>query len=285
MTRSKYTFANINFLDRCNLDCKFCLGKDVQKHIKSERSLNKHFRHFPNLVPYLNLLIDNNIQQIYLTGLNTDPLLYKYLKSFIDYLYEWEFYVGIRTNGLQAQKKINVINTCSTCREDAVGYTILTFSPTRLKQMTGRTVIPAWDWILKHTKVPYRVSIVVTRDNITEVEHMIRALAYYRKYGLKYIQLRKVATETRTRMFKKDWEVFETLATELKTAYKIKRKYETAEIISMYDVDVVLWRTIHTTANSMNYFTNGVITGMYEIINGYLRNLKGEHELQTLSPL
>ena len=27
--RSRYSFANLNFLGRCNLDCFFCLGKDL----------------------------------------------------------------------------------------------------------------------------------------------------------------------------------------------------------------------------------------------------------------
>ena len=30
MERSPYSFANINFLGKCNLDCDFCLGKDLE---------------------------------------------------------------------------------------------------------------------------------------------------------------------------------------------------------------------------------------------------------------
>jgi hypothetical protein len=50
-------------------------------------------------------------------------------------------------------------------------------------------------------------------------------------------------------------------------------EYENAKIIKgVYPIDVVFWETVSTTANSMNYFTNGVISTEYFIIEGYLKN-------------
>jgi len=51
---------------------------------------------------------------------------------------------------------------------------------------------------------------------------------------------------------------------------EIKVYNEYAEIYDVYGQDVVFWRTIKTSANSINYFTDGTISEKYFIIEGYL---------------
>ncbi len=64
--------------------------------------LDKHYNVWENLDKFLNECKSAKITNIYITGQNTDALLYKYLSDLIDYIKKREFNVGIRTNGYLA---------------------------------------------------------------------------------------------------------------------------------------------------------------------------------------
>jgi len=274
--RSKPIFANINFLGKCNLDCFFCLGKDIEEEFNKYNYNSVHFSNFPRLKDFLNICKKDGIKQLYLTGQNTDPLLYKYLSEFIDFLKEEGFYVGIRTNGLLALRYMDIINKCTTCQMDAVAYTVLTLDKKDMKLMTGVDTIPDWGKIFKLTQVPFRVSIVITKTNVRYIKNLIDYLLQYRtnKY-FKYIQLRRISTDTRFEKLKEHIYCFEEMATYFleEASYRNWKvdSFEKAEIIYYKGFPVVLWRTVSTSVNSYNYFVNGVISKEYFIIEGYLK--------------
>ena len=45
-----------------------------------------------------------------------------------------------------------------------------------------------------------------------------------------------------------------------------------AEIFNVYGKDVSFWSTVETSVNSLNYFTDGVCSDEYFIVEGYLKN-------------
>lgn len=262
--RSNYSFININLLGVCNLNCFFCLGKDLYDEFLGHDCLNEHFLNWPNFEKCLSICEENSIHNIYLTGQNTDPLLYSYLSDLVEYLKDRGFRVGIRTNGITAIAHLPVIN-----RLDSVGYSILTLDSRTQRLITGNAVVPEWDYILKNTNVHKRVSIVVCRYNHEEIESLIEWLS---NYDISYIQLRRISTDTRYEWMKEDIAVFETKVDELTKKYGIDGSFEAAPTVTMFGKEVVFWRTVETTANSMNYFTNGVISDEYFIVEGYLKN-------------
>lgn len=270
--RSKYSFANINFLDKCNLDCFFCLGKDLEEEFTKYSTLNIHYKDLPNLDKYLEFLKENDIKQIYLTGQNTDPLLYEYLQEFIDYLQNNDFFVGIRTNGIKAIEKMTILNKFNTCMGDAVGYSIISLHSDIHKKICGTSKIPDWSKIFEMTQVPYRVSVVINIYNQHEIEDIIQFVCNYKS---QYIQLRRISTDTRYELLKPDIEAYYTVKDRMLNRNISTTVYEKAKVIQgVYPVDVVFWETVSTTANSMNYFTNGVISTEYFIIEGYLKNVE-----------
>lgn len=274
--REKYTFANINFLGSCNLDCYFCLGKDLEREFCKYDFMGTHFTRFRNLDKFLDILKDYHIKQIYLTGQNTDPLLYYPLGEFIAYLQAKGFCVGIRTNGLMAEKRMDIINSCNTCYGDAVGYTVLTLNTIDQYAMTKRIYVPEWDKVFRLTEVPFRVSVVVTKINLPYLVELIHFVSAYRRINpnLKYCQIRKVSTDYRQETLKPDIDAFDKFSEIMKTHFSQKGKiYQSAEKYIINDIDVVLWRTTETSVNSMNYFTNGVISKEYFIIEGYEKAL------------
>lgn len=172
--RSLYTFANINLMGVCNYNCYFCVGKDIEKLVENQDQLTIHYEKWNYFQNFLKICEDLNITQLYITGLNTDPLLYMYLNELIRYLKNEGFFVGLRTNGRLALSHMNTINLCTTGFGDAVGYSMVSLDKVIHQKITGDSYIPDWGNIFSQTKVPFRVSIVVNRYNKAEISRLIK---------------------------------------------------------------------------------------------------------------
>lgn len=46
-------FANINLLGKCNVDCYFCLGKDIDSEFKKHNQINTHYKDWENFSEFL----------------------------------------------------------------------------------------------------------------------------------------------------------------------------------------------------------------------------------------
>ena len=264
--RDQYTFANINFLGKCNVDCFFCLGKDIEELLCKQNQMNDHFSTWKNIDKFLDICKQNNINKLYLTGQNTDPLLYKYLDEIIENIQSKGFSLGIRTNGYRALAKMDSINTL----KEEIGYSIHTLSPTTNKMILGRADIPDWENIINKSGNNVRVSIVVNRCNREEIWDILKFLSKFP--NIRYIQIRRVSTDTRLNELAPDISAYETFYTEASKIFPLNRKFVTdAEEYVIYDKPVVFWRTIKTSVNSLNYFSDGTISDLYFIVEGYLR--------------
>lgn len=279
-TRSPYTFANINFIGKCNQSCFYCLGNELAEEVEGVDNMSTHFSEFLHLPYFLKECREHSIEQVYLTGLNVDPMQYEYLRDFIAFIKQEGFYVGMRTNGITLDtSNIDIINSLTTCARDAVGYSCLAYTGWIRPHIGGKDTFIDWHWTLENTKVPFRMSHVVTTQTCLELFGMIRWLA---QYGPEYIQLRKVASQ-RPEMIPHQ-QAFDFVSARLLEYADIMEyqitEYEAAKVIAWGGMDVVLWPTVDTTANSLNYFTNGTFSNDYFVIKGYkesaLENLKGE---------
>ena len=167
--RSAPSFANINLLGKCNADCYFCLGKDIDTVFSGQNQMRQYFKAWPNFEEFLDRCMLEGISKIYLTGQNTDALLYKHLNSLIEYLqYTRGFDMGLRTNGFLAHKRLPEMNKLLA----NPGFSIHTLSPDIQKKMMGTEFIPDWDRILTEV-TNCRASIVVSRHNAHEIAELI----------------------------------------------------------------------------------------------------------------
>lgn len=264
--REHPTFANINFQGPCNYQCYFCLGKDIEKGY-CHNFLNIHFHLWKNFDHYLNLCKEAGIKKIYLTGQNTDPLLYKYLQELIDYLKQQDFLVGIRTNGILALEKLTELNSLN----DEVGLSIHSMNPMTNKNITKVKTIPNWDIIIPKIKVPLRIAIVVTRHNKDEILSLIKFFSTYK--NINYIQLRCIATDERYQELKEDITCYTEIVEKIETTFPYVRDFFTASIYNIYGKEVSLWKTVETSINSYNYFTDGIISDNYFIVEGYQKEI------------
>lgn len=270
--REKPTFANINLLGKCNVDCYFCLGKDIPELLNKHNQLSTPFNYWENFRSFLEDCQKEGIKKIYLTGQNTDPLLYYDLGNLIDFLQDdWGFKVGIRTNGYNAIGKMDCIKKC----KEEIGYSIHSINPITNKMMIGRRDIPDWNYIIPETVkagMPVRVAVVITRCNYHEFGNLMRYLA---NFNLPYIQIRKVSSDTRRLSLAPDMDAYERLYTEISRMFPLKeRLWEDAEVYDVFGANTCWWRTVKTSINSWNYFTDGTISKQYFIVEGYQNNYK-----------
>ena len=272
--REAPSFANINLLGRCNVDCFFCLGKDIEKELEPHNQLKVHFKEWKDFDHFLSICERANINKLYITGQNTDSLLYVYLVDLVDYLHNLGFKVGLRTNGYAALDHMDVINRC----ELSTGYSIQSLNWRNNVAIMGRKEMPNWDEILKKTQRP-RVSVVLNRYNEFELMPILRFLENYS--WVRYVQVRRVSTDTRFSELRPDIEAYERVwkAVDYCFGPPIKTLWSDADVYNIYGHEVVFWRTVKTSVNSWNYFTDGTISREYFIVEGYLNNQgHGSHD-------
>ena len=266
--RDPYTFANINLLGKCNCDCFFCLGKDIAELLNKHDQTQTHYSEWHRFSDFLSYCKIQNIAKIYITGQNTDSLLYKYLGALIEHLQSQGFGVGLRTNGYLATEKMSIINTCDL----SAGFSIHTLNTVTNKMILGRKQLPDWDKILPATERP-RVSIVLNRCNEYEFFPLLRYLQRFP--NIRYVQVRRVSTDTRLDLLTPDIVAYERLYSKVREIFPMTGKLWTdAEVYDIYGMSVVFWRTIKTSVNSMNYFTDGTVSDMYFVVEGYLKYCK-----------
>jgi MoaA/NifB/PqqE/SkfB family radical SAM enzyme len=241
------------------------LGKDIDHLLGQHNQTLVHWDKWKDFKKFLAICRHHKIEKIYLTGQNTDPTLYRNLHGLIGYLQSLGFLVGIRTNGLAAERVLDAINLC---REE-IGYSIHTLDPMTQKMVMGTDKIPDWGRLLTESGPNVRVSIVLNRCNEYELFDILR---FTRNFpDLRYIQVRRISTDTRLEALAPDMAAYERVYTTVSRAFPLKRKFVTdAEVYDIYGQDVVFWRTIKTSVNSINYFTDGTISEKYFIVEGYL---------------
>ena len=264
--REAPTFANINLLGRCNADCYFCLGKDIAELLSKHDQCKVHFSEWRDFDRFLELCRRAGISKLYITGQNTDSLLYAHLGELVDTLQASGFQVGLRTNGLLALRSLDVINRCQL----ETGYTIESLDAETTRQIMGIRRAPNWQSIIPATARP-RVQIVITRYNADEFDAIVRYVASFP--NVKYMQVRRVSTDTRLAELQPDIDAYEILYTKIARCHPLSRRlWSDAEEYILHGLPCVFWRTVRTSINSYNYFTDGTIATEYFVVEGYLKN-------------
>jgi len=263
--REKYSFANINLLGKCNADCYFCLGKDIKNHLEKENQLTIHFSKWKNFQKFLNKCKEVNVKKLYITGQTADGLQYVFLSELVDYLQQCGFIVGLRTNGLLALKKMDIIRKM----KGEIGYSIHSLNPETNYKIMKVKYIPNWDKIIPMSGKNVRISIVLNRYNINEFYQLVKYISTFD--NVKYIQVRRISTDTRLSELKKDIILYENFYKEFASKHRQVGTFCLAQQYILYGKEINFWRTTATSVNSLNYFTDGTVSDEYFIIEGYLK--------------
>jgi molybdenum cofactor biosynthesis enzyme MoaA len=193
--------------------------------------------------------------------------MYRHLSGLVGYLHSLGFGVGLRTNGYLAQKRMETINRCDL----SVGYSIHSLEPVTNRMIMGRSDIPDWRSIIPATARP-RVSIVLNRCNEHEFWDLLKFTAKFP--NIRYVQVRRPSTDMRVGLLAADVAAYERVYTAASSIFgpPEKRFVKDAEAYTIYGQEVVFWRTVKTSVNSLNYFTDGTCSDAYFVVEGYLAN-------------
>lgn len=265
-------FANINLLGECNANCYFCLGKDISTELKGKNQLETHFSRWENFKEFLSLCHKNKIKNLYFTGQTADGLQYKYLEEAVDFLQGIGFNIGVRTNGILAEQKMKTINQMN----GGIGYSIHSLDDATNYKIMGTILQPKWEKIIPISGENVRISIVLGRYNIDEFFSLVEYISQFK--NVRYIQVRRISTDTRYEELKKDILLYEQFYEEFEKAYPSYGNFYSASLHQLLGKEVNFWRTVETSINSFNYFTDGVISDEYFIIEGYLKNKGATHD-------
>jgi len=262
--RARPTFANINLLGKCNVDCYFCLGKDLDKEFGQFNHTQTHFSEWKNLEQFLKDCKEAGIALIYITGQNTDSLVYKYLDELIDYLQnDHGFLVGLRTNGYLAPRWYPTLQKC----QRSVGYSIQSLNPEANFQIMKRRDLPKWEDIIPNSGNRVRVQIVVNRYNKNEVLPIIKYASQFP--NVQYVQIRRISTDHRYDVLKEDQRIFADLLSQVNENFRRLQDFYLAPQYDMFGIRVCWWATVRTSIGSYNYYTDGTINKDYFVIEGY----------------
>jgi molybdenum cofactor biosynthesis enzyme MoaA len=238
-------FANILFSGRCNARCPFCIGRQLDPRLNED-----NLRLFPprNLEKLIELIGQQEIRQVILTGTNTDPQRYLHEEKLLRRLREQthpETRIVLHTNGRLALHKIGIFN-----QYDRVSISFPSFNPLTYRKMMGVPKPPDLKEIIQQSVVPVKVSSVITEDNAGEIdEYLIRC----QEMGVRRIVLRKLYGE------KQPWETL------LRSTLQLTQigAYRGNPVFRYQGMEVTLWDFEGTESTSINLFSNGVISNLY----------------------
>ena len=154
--------AFIEITNSCNMKCKHCMNWSVEN---SSEGFDKE-----KILMLVEDLHENNTEEIYISG--GEPLLYPYIDDVILYASSLGIKVTLATNALEISNHIEVIKKgvqLVSISLDGIGETHDKF----------RGVPGAFDncvkmfKLLKQSKVKTRISAMIWKENVDELEEMI----------------------------------------------------------------------------------------------------------------
>jgi molybdenum cofactor biosynthesis enzyme MoaA len=260
---TRFDFANILLSGRCNARCPFCIGKQLEHQLNQD-----NLDEYPprNLERFIEVIRQEGVRQVVLTGTNTDPQLYPHEERLLQHL-RWALppgtQVSLHTNGRLALRKMAVIN-----QYDRVTFSLPSFEPQTYRKMMGVANVPDLYEIMKFIKISFKISCIITDDNATELG---RFLERCRGLGVQRVVLRKLYGEQRS------WQ--ELLSHSLKfdrlnQGEEIEavrmifgqigvESYRGNPLVELPGMQVTLWDFAQTQSTSLNLFSNGLISRCY----------------------
>lgn len=188
-----------------------------------------------------------NTNKVIFTGTRTDPQIYKYEEKLIALLRENlgpNLHISLHTNGVLAAAKMNVFNLYDSCT-----ISLNSFYPTTYQKLHGSKVMPDLRYITENSRLPIKLSCVVTEDNFAQVDDYIQLA---KQYGIKRIAFRYIfGTERR-------WDLFPKL---LPTHFHCSNP-----VYNIDGVQVTHWIFDNTSGKSINLFSDGTISEEYLLV-------------------
>lgn len=241
-----YDFANILLAGPCNARCPFCIGRQIDPRLIPD---NLELYPLHNLDGFVKRLRAYHVQQVVLTGANSDPLLYRHLERTLDDLREMlpaATQFSLHSNGRLALQKIDLVN-----RFDRVCLSIPSFDPDTYQKIMGVRKPPDLAQIVRCAGPPIKVSCVLTSHNIAETADFLYRC---RQVGVHRVVLRKLVGERRP------WRA---LLNPQALGLVFRCEHRRNPVYDYEGMEVTAWDFEHSSSASLNLFSSGLISDRY----------------------
>lgn len=240
-------FANIHLSGPCNRSCYFCIGQDMMG-LDSYNNLDKWPLDGWN--EFIEKCIQYNVEEINITGTNTDPSLYKHLFKLTETLrlQLGGVVLGIRTNGVKLPSP-EVWKSF-----DKASISITSFDPDIYKKTMGQGEPPDLQKIAQLSDgMNLKVNIVLVPEVL---ETLIETIKYVGQCGIRRVNMREPYGQPHV------GDPLKGKITQVSSIYGMPQ-YKVDNVTATY------WDVHYVEVESVNLYANGNVSVTYPITKGY----------------
>jgi hypothetical protein len=244
-------FGNIHLSGACNRSCYFCIGQHMMK-LDPYDVLDKN--PLDNIDLFIEKCKEKGIVEIYLTGSNTDPLLYNHVFALREKLIEGipNLIFGIRTNGvLSEQREIALklfdkgsITVCSFNKE--INNKMMGGDPVNLEK-----ILPFYSHFTE-----LKLNIVLGEEN-TAGRDILETISVAESNGIRKINLREPYGQ---------FNVGDPL---MKRGISPSGYLYGMPYYKFGKTKVTYWDVHYVEVESVNLYANGIVSETYPITKGH----------------
>lgn len=238
-------FGNVHLSGPCNRSCYFCIGQ----HMMALDGLNTlGVWPLPGIEDFVEKCRARGVREVFVTGTNTDPLLYRHTAKLTSYLREYDFEVGVRTNAVANLNRLGAY--------DKGSVTVCSTNPKVYRSMMGRGAPPnlervlraAWRWS------SLKVNVVLGPENVgADLDLTLKKLA---DAGVRRVSLREPYGQPH-------------VGDPLAGRYAALGKRLGAPTYLVDGVEVSYWDVHFCEVESVNLYASGRVSEDYPITRGH----------------
>lgn len=236
-------FGNIHLSGPCNRSCYFCIGQ----HMMGLDSYNV-LDEWPlaNLEEFIARCQSRSIDEVYVTGSNTDPALYKPIRKLVERLRLAFGEIGVRTNGIAPMDYTMF---------DQVSLSVTSFAPVLYRLTMGVGAPPDVAAIRAAFSGMFWANVVLTPETVRTGD-IIRTLATLMEHGVERVNLREpygqpVVGDPLCGWCRRSGERFGN------------------PVYDFHGLDVTYWDVHKTEVKSVNLYASGRISEDYAVTKGH----------------
>ena len=176
-----HAFANILLTGPCNLRCPDCIGHFV----RGPRASTLDTFPLPGWQPFLDRLRDRKIHKVCVTGVDTEPMLFHHTERLVTHLRQStpNVDVSVHTNATLVLSHLPTFHLYDRATLSFPSRVTATY-----QKMTGSSRVPDIATIFERSRIPIKVSILMSEHNRMEIPSL---LSFLRNLGCRRVTLRR----------------------------------------------------------------------------------------------
>lgn len=235
-------FGNIHLSGPCNRSCYFCIGQHMQS-LESIDILDTW--PLPGLDEFFAQCRERKVQEVNVTGTNTDPLLYAYVRTLLSRIRNEGFVVGVRTNAATGLGALDLVDKGSA--------SIHSLDPAIYRAIMGSGHPPdVADLVRRLPRI--KVNIVLCPEN--RGEDLLRTIHGVIASGVRKVNLREPYGQPHQG---------DPLANSVP---QVAERYG-MPVYEVRGAEVMYWDVHYVEVESVNLYANGTVSETYPITKGY----------------